>query len=35
MIWHARYQQDAAHRWLRTQLEAVVAPALAEAVPKH
>jgi len=29
MIWHARYQQDAAHRWLRTQLEAVVAPALA------
>jgi DNA-binding transcriptional LysR family regulator len=28
-IWHARYQQDAAHRWLRTQLEAVVAPALA------
>ncbi len=29
LIWHARYQQDAAHRWLRTQLEAVVAPALA------
>jgi len=29
-IWHARYQQDAAHRWLRAQLEAVVAPALAE-----
>ncbi|QKO22177.1 LysR family transcriptional regulator [Rhodoferax sp. BAB1] len=28
-IWHARYQQDAAHRWLRAQLEAVVAPALA------
>lgn len=28
-IWHARYQQDAAHRWLRTQLDAVVAPALA------
>ena len=22
-IWHARYQQDAAHRWLRAQLETV------------
>jgi len=31
MIWHARYQQDVAHRWLRTQLEAVVAPAMAPA----
>ncbi len=31
MIWHARYQQDVAHRWLRTQLEAVVGPALAPA----
>jgi DNA-binding transcriptional LysR family regulator len=30
LIWHARYQQDAAHRWLRSQLEAVVAPALAK-----
>ena len=30
LIWHARYQQDAAHRWLRAQLEAMVAPALAE-----
>lgn len=29
-IWHVRYQQDAAHRWLRKQLDAVVAPALAE-----
>ncbi|CAN5139696.1 LysR family transcriptional regulator [soil metagenome] len=29
-IWHVRYQQDAAHRWLRRQLEAVVAPALTE-----
>ena len=29
LIWHARYQQDAAHRWLRAQLEALVAPALA------
>jgi DNA-binding transcriptional LysR family regulator len=33
MIWHTRYQQDAAHRWLRAQLEAVVAPALAEVTP--
>lgn len=30
LIWHARYQQDTAHRWLRAQLEAVVAPALAD-----
>ncbi|ROZ66509.1 LysR family transcriptional regulator [Ramlibacter sp. WS9] len=30
LIWHARYQEDAAHRWLRAQLEAVVGPALAE-----
>lgn len=29
-IWHVRYQQDAAHRWLRRQLDAVVAPALTE-----
>ena len=29
-IWHARYQQDAAHRWLRAQLDAVVGPALAD-----
>lgn len=28
-IWHVRYQQDAAHRWLRGELDAVVAPALA------
>jgi DNA-binding transcriptional LysR family regulator len=28
LIWHARYQQDPAHRWLREQLESVVAPAL-------
>ena len=34
LIWHARYQQDAAHRWLRSQLEAVVAPALAEVTSK-
>jgi DNA-binding transcriptional LysR family regulator len=29
LIWHVRYQQDPAHRWLREQLEAVVEPALA------
>jgi DNA-binding transcriptional LysR family regulator len=27
-LWHARYQLDPAHRWLRAQLEAVVGPAL-------
>ena len=26
MIWHLRHQQDAAHRWLRTQIEAVAKP---------
>jgi DNA-binding transcriptional LysR family regulator len=29
-IWHMRYQQDAAHKWLRAQLDAVVKPALAK-----
>ena len=29
LIWHMRYQQDPAHRWLRGELEAVVGPALA------
>ncbi|OOG58130.1 LysR family transcriptional regulator [Polaromonas sp. C04] len=29
MIWHVRYQHDAAHRWLRDQLEAVVGAAAA------
>ena len=29
MVWHARHQVDAAHRWLRGQLEAVVTQALA------
>jgi DNA-binding transcriptional LysR family regulator len=28
LIWHARYHQDPAHRWLRAQLEALVGPAL-------
>jgi DNA-binding transcriptional LysR family regulator len=26
-VWHARYQQDAAHRWLRAALEAVASVA--------
>src|SRR5574343_412392 len=26
MIWHLRHQQDAAHRWLRAQIEAVAEP---------
>ncbi|MGC1173407.1 LysR family transcriptional regulator [Polaromonas sp.] len=30
-IWHLRYRQDPAHRWLRQQLDAVVTPALADA----
>jgi DNA-binding transcriptional LysR family regulator len=29
MIWHARYQRDPAHSWLREQLLACVRPALA------
>lgn len=29
MIWHLRHQHDAAHRWLRGQLEEVVGAALA------
>jgi DNA-binding transcriptional LysR family regulator len=32
-IWHVRYQQDPAHQWLRAQLDAVVAPALAGVTP--
>jgi len=28
LIWHMRYQQDAAHRWLRGQIQAVVGPAM-------
>ncbi len=31
MVWHMRHQQDPAHRWLRSELEAVVAPAVASA----
>lgn len=30
MVWHARYQQDAAHTWMRAQLVQAVAPALAQ-----
>ncbi|MBR0712745.1 LysR family transcriptional regulator [Bradyrhizobium liaoningense] len=29
MVWHLRHQADPMHRWLRQQLEIVVAPALA------
>jgi hypothetical protein len=25
MIWHQRYQNDAAHRWLRNRINAVAA----------
>jgi DNA-binding transcriptional LysR family regulator len=32
MVWHLRHQADPVHRWLRQQLEMVVAPALAAAV---
>lgn len=28
-VWHLRHQHDAAHRWLRSQLDAAVGPALA------
>lgn len=28
MVWHMRHQHDPAHRWLRAELEAVVAPAI-------
>ena len=31
LVWHLRYQADAAHRWLRAQVEAVVEQALAQA----
>lgn len=31
MVWHLRHHADPAHRWLRRQLEAVVAPSLAAA----
>ena len=30
LIWHARYQQDAAHRWLRAEVEGVVGPVLSQ-----
>jgi hypothetical protein len=29
MVWHARHQVDAAHRWLRGELEGVVQGILA------
>jgi DNA-binding transcriptional LysR family regulator len=31
MVWHQRHQADPMHRWLRDELVAVVAPALAAA----
>lgn len=31
MVWHLRHQADPMHRWMRQQLEIVVAPALAAA----
>ncbi|MDR3468036.1 MAG: LysR family transcriptional regulator [Xanthobacteraceae bacterium] len=31
LVWHLRHQEDPLHRWLRQQLEIVVAPALAAA----
>ncbi|TPQ27130.1 LysR family transcriptional regulator, partial [Bradyrhizobium guangdongense] len=31
MVWHLRHQTDPMHRWLRQQLEIVVAPTLAGA----
>jgi DNA-binding transcriptional LysR family regulator len=31
MVWHQRHQADPMHRWLRDELLAVVAPALAAA----
>jgi DNA-binding transcriptional LysR family regulator len=33
LIWHARTQQDAAHRWMREQIEAVVPPLPGTAPP--
>ncbi|MDO8447910.1 MAG: LysR family transcriptional regulator [Rhodoferax sp.] len=33
LIWHLRHQHDPAHRWLRAELEAVVAPALTQTEP--
>jgi hypothetical protein len=31
MIWHLRHQTDAMHQWLRSELQNIVAPALAAA----
>ncbi len=33
LIWHQRHQHDAAHRWLREQLEAVVRQVMQPATP--
>ena len=34
MLWHQRHQADAMHQWLRAELQAIVAPALAGAEVK-
>ena len=31
MVWHRRHHTDPVHRWLRRQLEMIVAPSLATA----
>jgi DNA-binding transcriptional LysR family regulator len=31
LVWHMRYQNDPAHQWLRNELQAVTAPAVAAA----
>jgi DNA-binding transcriptional LysR family regulator len=33
LVWHQRHQTDPVHRWLRAELEAVVAPALLSDLP--
>ena len=33
LIWHARYQQDAAHRWLRAQIEDLIPEVLVGDAP--
>ena len=33
LIWHQRHQQDAAHRWLREQIEALVPAVLSPERP--
>jgi DNA-binding transcriptional LysR family regulator len=35
MVWHLRHHADPAHRWLRQQLELIVAPSLAAATGRQ